>query len=394
MRCEPHEVVVRPEETSKTLRKNRWKTNFPAAAALLATSLAVACGSGQSVSQNPPPPPGASQLFLVANASGNVAGFTDSSGKFTAIPGSTVMFPPLLTEFAAAPSGTFLATASANQQGQFTLRIANIGAGGALTSTQLSTPSANPGGLAISSQGLIAVTDSINSTVQLMQVQNNMLVQGPSTLTGPIPQDAVFSADGSRLYVGNNGNGSVSVFSISNVASMPQLVQTAHLPVAAGEFTPGIVRVTLSSSGMRFAATTFDGRLFVGTISAMDGTLSGFTETVVGAMANLEEVVFDPAEKNVYTADQDHGGIFGFTLGAGGTVTPLPGSPFSTGNLPGGPTGMAFNSAGDRLYVVIGAQSAVFTFSRDTNTGQLAFTGDAVSSGGLIGGRIARVPEH
>jgi DNA-binding beta-propeller fold protein YncE len=123
----------------------------------------------------------------------------------------------------------------------------------------------------------------------------------------------------------------------------------------------------------------------------MDGTLSGFTETQLGTTANLEEVVFDPSAQNVYTADQDNGGIFGFALS--GSVTALPGSPFSTGTLPGGPTGMAFNSAGDRLYAVMQGQ-AVFTYSRNTSSGQLALTGDVVSSGGFLAGRIVRVPSH
>jgi DNA-binding beta-propeller fold protein YncE len=153
------------------------------------------------------------------------------------------------------------------------------------------------------------------------------------------------------------------------------------------------VRVKLSRSGKKFATTTFDGKLFVGDVSAMDGTLSGITEIHVAPLANLEEVVFDPAEKNVYTADQDNGGIFGFSI-AGATVTPLSGSPFSTGTLPGGPTGMAFNSAGDRLYVVMGPQSAVFTYSHDLSSGRLSATGDVVASGGQLAGRIARVAAH
>jgi DNA-binding beta-propeller fold protein YncE len=181
--------------------------------------------------------------------------------------------------------------------------------------------------------------------VQLTLVQNNALFQGASAATGPLPQDVVFSSDGSRLYVGNNAGGSISVFAVSAQGAALQPLQTAQLPVAAGEFAPDVVRVTLSASGRKFAATTPDGRLFVGNVSPMDGTLSGFTETLLGTNANLEEVVFDPSAQNVYTADQDNGGIFGFSLAAGAPA-PLPNSPFSTGTLPGGPTGMAFNSAG------------------------------------------------
>lgn len=158
-------------------------------------------------------------------------------------------------------------------------------------------------------------------------------------------------------------------------------MQTAFLPVAPSEFAPNVVRVALSVSGTKFAAPTFDGRLFVEDVSAMNGTLSGFAEIHTAAGANLAEVVFDPSAQDVYAADQDNGGIYGVRVNGGG-VTPLPGSPFSTRTLPGGPTGMAFNSAGDRLYVVIGAQSSVFTYMRDTSSGKLTPTGDVVSSVG------------
>jgi DNA-binding beta-propeller fold protein YncE len=230
-------------------------------------------------------------------------------------------------------------------------------------------------------------------TVQLMALSNDLLFQGPVAGTGPLPQDAVFSSDGGRLYVGNNGDGTISVFTVSSQGATLQSVQTAQLPVAAGEFSPGIVRVTVSASGRTFAATTFDGRLFVGSVSAMDGSLSGFTEVHVATNVNLEEVIFDPTGQNVYTADQDNGGIYGYSLN-GSSVTPLQGSPFSTGVLPGGPTGMAFDSAGDRLYVVMGAQSAVYTYTRDGSTGRIAPNGDVVSSGGMLAGRIARVTAH
>jgi 6-phosphogluconolactonase len=364
------------------------------AAAWLAI-FAVACGGGSS-SINPPPPPAASEWFFVGNASGNISGFSAASGKLEPISGSSITFPfqvpSFLTNFAVKPDGTFLAAITINQQQVATLQVVNIGAGGTLTLAPLTDVVGNPGGMAISSEGVIAITDVGSGTVQLRLVQNNLLFLGASAATGALPQDAVFSSDGSRLYVGNNAGGTISVFTVSGQGATLQPVQTALLPVAAGEFAPAIVRVTLSASGRKFAATTPDGRLYVGNVSPMDGTLSGFTETNLGANANLEEVVFDPSAQNVYTADQDNGGIFGFALSSGGSVTALSGSPFSTGTLPGGPTGMVFNSAGDRLYAVMQGQ-AVFTFTRNTS-GQLALTGDVVSSGGFLAGRIVRVPAH
>lgn len=394
MRCEPNELAWSVATSPRFSRKPSLLSKFLTLATILLAILAMACGGGGYGSSNPPPQGGANEVFIVDNFSGDASAFSGASGKLMPVTGGSVMFPPNLIRFAAEPSGMFLAAVSTTPQLVSTLQIANIGTGGTINLAPLTNVVSNPGGMAISSGGILAVTDTINGTVQLTLVQNNALFQGPSAATGPLPQDAVFSGDGSRLYIGNNGDGTVSVFAVSLQGATLQLVQTARLPVAAGEFAPGIVRVTLSASGRKFAATTFDGRLFVGDVSVMDGTLSGISETVVAAGANLEEVVFDPAAKNVYTADQDNGGIFGFTLSTGGSVTPLPGSPFSTGTLPGGPTGMAFNSMGDRLYVVMGAQSAVFTYSRNPSSGKLAQTGDVVSTGGFLAGRIVRVPAH
>ena len=393
MRCEPKASGLKQETTPDVARRQSVKPKLAALAAMLLGAMAVGCGGGSS-SINPPPPPQVTpEWFFVGNFSGNISGFSAASGKLEAISGSSItLSPSFLTNFAVKPDGTLLAAITVNQQQVATLQIVNIGAGGTLTLAPLTDVVGNPGGMAISSEGVIAITDVGTGTVQLTTVQNNLLFRGASAATGPLPQDVVFSSDGSRLYVGNNAGGSISVFAVSGQGAMLQPVQTALLPVAAGEFPPNVVRVTLSASGRKFAATTPDGRLFVGNVSPMDGTLAGFTETNLGANANLEEVVFDPSAQNVYTADQDNGGIFGFAVSASG-VTPLPGSPFSTGTLPGGPTGMAFNSAGDRLYAVMQGQ-AVFTFSRNTSSGQLALTGDVVSSGGFLAGHIVRVPSH
>jgi DNA-binding beta-propeller fold protein YncE len=392
MRCEPNTSGLKQETAPDVVRKHSVKSKLAALAATSLVALAVACNGGSS-SINPPPPPAANEWFFVGNFSGTIGGFSAASGKLEPIPGSSITFSPsFLTHFAVKPDGTLLAAITVNQQQVATLQIVNIGAGGTLTLTRLTDVVNNPGGMAISSQGVIAITDVGNGTVQLTTVQNNLLFRGASAATGPLPQDVVFSSDGSRLYVGNNAGGTISVFAVSGQGATVQPVQTALLPVAAGKFAPIIVRVTLSASGRKFAATTPDGRLFVGNVSPMDGTLSGFTETNLGMNANLEEVVFDPSAQNVYTADQDNGGIFGFALSTS-AVTPLQGSPFSTGTLPGGPTGMAFNSAGDRLYAVMIGQ-AVFTYSRNTSSGQLAATGEVVSTVGFLAGRIVRVPAH
>jgi DNA-binding beta-propeller fold protein YncE len=385
------------ESSDNNVCKQEWRRR-PAGlklaifAVVLATFSLVACYGGGS-SYVPPPPPPAQEWFFVGNFSGNVSGFSAASGQLAPIPGSSVMFPFALTNFAVKPDGTFLAAITTTPQLAQNFQIANIASGGAISLQPLTSVLTTPGGMAISSKGMIAVTDSNDSTVQLYLDQNNLLFTGGSAATGGFPQDAVFSADGKTLYVGNDGDGTISVFSVSD-AGVLQLLQTAKLLVPPGGFSPAVVRVRLSPSGNKFAATTLDGELYVADVSAADQTLSNIQQIQVASLANLEEVVFDPSGKQIYTADQDNGGIFGFALASNGTLSPLPGSPFSTGTLPGGPTGLAINSAGNRMYVVMGAQSAVFTYSRNTNTGQLTPTGDVVSSGGFLAGRIVRTSAH
>jgi hypothetical protein len=358
-------------------------------AAALTTFSLVACNGGRS-SSAPPLPPATPEWFFVDNFSGNVSGFSASSGKLAPIPGSSAMFPFALTNSAVQPNGTFLAAITATLQGVSTLQIANIASGGAISLAPRATTVINPSGLAISSEGVLAVSDSTDSTIQLLMFQSNALSVGATVPTAAGAEDLAFSADGKTLYA-NNGS-AISVFSVSNDTSL-QLLQTAILPLAAGQLSGNVVRIRLSAAGNRLAATTLDGWLYAGNVSAVDGTLSGITETQVAPGANLEEVTFDSAGQNVYTGDQDNGGIYGFSV-TGGKLTPLPGSPFPTGTLPGGPTGLAINSAGDRMYVVMGAQSAIFTYSRNTNTGEISPTGEVLGSGGFLAGRIMHASAH
>jgi len=392
MRCERMEVVFQQEG-----RLNIWpsiftKTKIAMFACQSLALLALACGGGGGSVTGPPPPAATPEWFFVENFSGNVSGFSASSGKLAPIPGSSAMFPFALTNFAVKPDGTFLAAITTTAQLAASFQIANIASGGAISVQSLMSTLITPSGIAISSKGMLAAADTKDSIVQLFLVQNNAISTGGSAATGALPQDVTFSADGKTLYAGNIGDGSVSVFSVSDAGAL-QLVQTAKFFANPGSPGVAIVRIRLSPTGNKFAATTLDGVLYVADVNAADQTLSNIRQVQVANLANLEEVIFDPSGVNVYTADQDNGGIFGFSI-TNGTVKPLPGSPFSTGTLPGGPTGLAINSAGDRMYVVIGAQSAVFTYSRNTSTGQLSATGDVVSSGGFLAGRIVRVSAH
>jgi len=390
MRCGLKKTLGNQELTSVNLSRPPWISRVATLAATCVALLAMACSGGNP--SGGPPPPLAKDWFFVDSLSGTVSGFTNASGRLEPLPGSSINFamtpPTLLTSFAVGPTGMFLAGITVNSSSGSTLQIANIASGGAISLTQMTASVNSPLGLAISSQGVIAVSDGLS--IQFLTVQNNSLVAGPAMQTSAGPEDLAFRADGKVLYALNVGSG-ISVFSVGPDLSL-QLIQNLTLPLAAGQLGGGVVRIRLSAAGNKIAASTLDGWLYVGDVNATDGMVSGITETQVHSNANLEEVVLDPNGQNIYTADQDNGGIYEFST-AGGTLTPLAGSPIAT--LPG-VTGLETDSSAAHIYAAGPGfpQSQIVTYTRDLSTGNLSATGESVSTGGFLLGRIVRVAPH
>src|SRR5437764_6507247 len=230
----------------------------------------------------------------------------------------------------------------------------------------LTAPVANAYRMAIASQGVIAISDGF-STIQFFTLQNDALLAGPAVQTSVSPQDLAFRPDGNVLYALNAG-GAIAVFSVAPDLSL-QLIQDAPLPLVPGQLGGNAVRIRLNAAGNKIAATTLDGWVYVGDVNGTDGTVSGITEAQAAPNANLQEVVLDPTGQNVYTDDQDNGGIYEFST-AGGALTALPGSPVAT---PLGSMGMETDSTGTRLYLGTPGfpSSQIVTFSRDLSSGKL-----------------------
>jgi 6-phosphogluconolactonase len=81
---------------------------------------------------------------------------------------------------------------------------------------------------------------------------------------------------------------------------------------------------------------------------------------------------YHPGEQFAYVADEDSGKVSGFIVhGANGKLTPIEGSPFTTGKS--GPTSVAVDPAGRFLYATnqFGGDNDVAGFSIDCETGRL-----------------------
>jgi 6-phosphogluconolactonase (cycloisomerase 2 family) len=390
MRCEPKKVVFRGEGRLNAWRGVFSRTELAMIASGLLALLAVACAGGGGAAFVPPaPPPPAGEFFYVANLSQFVSGFSVQSGHLAVIPGSGTMlpFPPI--NFAADPKGQFLGLVEFQNITTLGVQLVAIQPGGTLM-PGAQVPVMGAASLAFSGNNLLAVIDQSGEQVEVFAIQNGALSLVSSAPTGALPADVLFSTNNRALYVANSFGDSISVYSVSASGTI-QPLQTLPLPFAAGQVIAPVERLRLNPAGDKLAAVTAIGQLYVSRVNTTDGTLSATQETIVADGANLEEVIFDPSGKNIYTGDLDNGGLYEFAVAADGSTTPLPGSPLPTRTLL---SGMAINSAGDRLYAVTEINSEIATFLRDTATGNLMATTEVVNSGGFLPGRIVRVPAH
>ena len=370
----------------------RWIVSRMRISAQLFTTVLVAwllpaCGSqAQSPVQAPPPALG-SELFLVAELSGEVVGFSESAGQLVSIPGSFITFPSILTGFAADPSGTMAVGFSGSPLLIETLEGASIGAEGVLIQQTGTSMLRNAIDIDVSQQGIIAISTPPSGSVQFFNLQDGQFIAGASVLVGLAPQPIAFSPNGQFLYVGDNASGIISVLSVASASSV-QLAGSAQMPFLAGERNPELVRMRVNAAGNMIVTTTFDGRLYLASMNPATGMISEAVEAHTAANANLESVVFDPTSTNVYAADLDNGGIYEFSL-TGGSVQPLAGSPLATAP---GIADMVSNSAGDRIYVA-SRTAGIATYSRDLQSGALRALGQSGINGALAF-RIVRVPIH
>ena len=262
----------------------------------LAASLALAC-------------PVRAEFAYVANSgSNNVSGYTvnTATGVLTPIPGSP---------FAA---GSFPISVTVDPTGKF-----------AYVANELDNT--------VSGYLIDATTGALTS------------MAGSPFSAGPHPFAVTVDPTGKFAYVANNNNpGSVSAFTINGVTG-------ALTPVAGSPFPAGVLPtiVVVDPTGKfvyvanyALASNSISGYM----INAATGALTpiaGSPFTVPGQ--NPRSLAVDPTGKFVYVADQQSDSISGYTIDpATGTLTPIAGSPFAGGS---NPSGVAVDPTGKFVYV-------------------------------------------
>ncbi len=309
-----------------------------------------------------------SSYAYVANATtGTLAGFPVPTGTLTSLTGSSYNIGTSPIALAATPSVTFLYVAL-NTGAVF---VYTIGSNGALTLGNSGSPVAstlNGTGMSMtvdpSGNWLFIVSNSIDSLLQYqIDTTTGALTQyGQSTgipLNPGTPTQTYVTANNQYVYVGL-GLGGMDGFAFnSSTGALTNQIHHPPLSVASDNAIAGD-----NNSAYLFVGEAGQGiRVF--TIGG-GGTLTEITGSPFTSQLGPKSIVVDPTNTHVYVANSTANVITGYTLGTGGTLTQLGSSPFATGTTP---SAMSLDSTGKYLFVVnSGGSPDLRVFSFDATT--------------------------
>lgn len=239
----------------------------------------------------------------------------------------------------------------------------------------------------------VYVTDGTPNVWVLTVDPSTGALARPSTTPAPIGSYGPISVGGSAndftfvavdpygrfLYVSDDGFGggpsSISAFAINSDGSLTQLASIP--PGTKNTFSPE--HLIIDHTGSYLYATNYYASVVNAYNINPDGTLTPFSSTPpssptfsTGANSNPWHAALDPTGTYLYAADAFNNAIVGFTIGSGGVLSPLSGSPFP---VVSGVTAAVFVSAvvvhpsGQYIYALDdgGATGQVFAFSLGSN---------------------------
>jgi 6-phosphogluconolactonase len=384
-----------------------------ACGAILATAMLLSCGGSSS----PPPPP---TLQSITVSPGNAKLLLGTNQQFTAIGKLTDGSSQDLTQtvkWSSSDSTVMLLNSSAGRVGMGNTRgpgTATIsGTSGSVTGTTTVTVTRRTPAFLFASN---LATSSISAFV-VNPASGALTPVSGSPFSSPTGDTSIaVSRDFKFLYAADFGLNQISAFSVNSDGSLSPLLGTpfpaGNGPVSvvthpnadflyasnqgSGEVTVFVIdpELTTSSSVMignapLFGAITSDGTRFYQTISSLaqiagfsvsatDGSLSPISGSPFSTGFFPRTIAIDTAGKFLYaTISSSFMGastsVYGYTIdAASGGLTPIPGSPFPTGE---NPVSAAVDVSGRFLFVANNANTAngnsVSAFSINSDTGVL-----------------------
>ena len=272
--------------------------------------------------------------------------------------------------------GTLFGTDFSSSQSVYAMRIVSDGTIAPIPGSPFAADGP-PVSVTVSASSNLLFVGCIKTSISGSLSIFNILPGGALSSAGPpITSNIVFPSTLSAPTAGNfllvdNANSGL-IFSVDKTTG--SLTESSNLQAQGpSAFSPD-GNFILSVSGDYLDSYSFNGNSGSTTLAS---SLFGFFETIptqpiVHPSSKFVYVPYSGA--NIIPPPAPPGGIAGFALGADGTLTTLPGSPFASGTDFGSSAGTGFSvavidPAGAHLYAE--SQSEVYGFNIDQNLGEL-----------------------
>ncbi len=276
------------------------------------------------------------RAYVINASSNNIAGFTVGTGTLTAVPNS-----PLTVGYAPAaavtmPDNTFLYVAGPGAIYVYTINTdgsLSVGSRGATAAlVNVSSIDISPDGNWLFALDLTTnVIDqfSINRSTGALAAA----AATPYTVTsGTVLPKTIHVAPNGSLVFAALGTGGDVIFTFNTTSGVLTLSQT--LPPVSATTSDNDLISDSSTAFLYIARSGTNGGVAVFSIGA-GGALNSVSGSPFAAGNRPISLVIDKAGSFLYVANQVDGTVSGYTIGAGGALSALNGSPYTSGTQVG-----------------------------------------------------------
>ncbi|HMF54167.1 MAG TPA: beta-propeller fold lactonase family protein, partial [Edaphobacter sp.] len=310
---------------------------------------------------------GTGRVYVANGTTGSIAGFTIANGTLTAVPNSPLSlgFQPLAA--VVSPNNSFLYVAGAGSVNVYainsdgSLSAVNLGVAISVTTLDIS-----PDGQWLF--GLDLLANNLDQ-FQIDPSSGGLATMTPtaypsSTGTLPTPQMVKVSPAGNLIFA-SLGTGGDAVFTLDTASGT--VVFSQQLTLSSASTSDNGIAVAVNSAGtyLYIARSGTNGGIAVYTVGS-GGTLNQIAGSPFVAGNQPFAVSLDTTGKYLYVANRQDGTISGYTIGTNSALTAIAGSPFGSGTQ--------VNSLGAErsgTYLLAGAQGGnpdLSMYSFDTTT--------------------------
>jgi 6-phosphogluconolactonase len=323
------------------------------------------------------PPPGSTGNYVyVANTTsanptattGSVSGFAVGTGTLTAVPNSPLALGYMPVAMTVTRNNQFLYVAAQGDINVYTINsdgsLSAASAGSGVAVANVVSMDVSPDGqwlVALDATTLLAQIDvfQINSSTGALTSIGTGQFSIPNAVI--VPKMLKISPSGSLVFAAMGTGGDV-VFNFDT--STGALIFSQSLPVSSSTSDNGLA-IDSGTTYLYVARSGTGGGVRVFTIGS-GGALNEISGSPFASGGQAYSVVLDNTGKYVYAANRTNGTIYGYSIGTGSALTALGGSPYASGTLV---TSLGTDNSGAYLLAAaFGGSPDLSMYSFDTTT--------------------------